>query len=41
LHNIVEHPAILAALNPLYGIEFLLANKATWRWWRWVMSCWR
>jgi KUP system potassium uptake protein len=22
------HPAILAALNPLYGIEFLLANKA-------------
>ena len=29
LHNIVEHPAILAAMNPLYGIEFLLANKAT------------
>jgi KUP system potassium uptake protein len=29
LHNIVEHPAILAALNPLYGIEFLLDNKAT------------
>jgi KUP system potassium uptake protein len=28
LHNIVEHPAILAALNPLYGVEFLLANKA-------------
>ena len=29
LHNIVEHPAILAAMNPLYGIEFLLDNKAT------------
>ena len=28
LHNIVEHPAILVALNPLYGVEFLLANKA-------------
>ncbi len=26
--NIVDHPAILSALNPLYGIEFLLANKA-------------
>ena len=26
--NIVEQPAILHALNPLYGIEFLLANKA-------------
>jgi KUP system potassium uptake protein len=40
ISNIVAHPAILAALNPLYGIEFLLANKA-WRWLRWVMSCWR
>ena len=29
LHNIVEHPAILAALNPFYGIEFLLENKST------------
>lgn len=28
LINIVEQPAILHALNPLYGIEFLLANKA-------------
>jgi KUP system potassium uptake protein len=26
--NIVDHPAILAALNPLYGLEFLLSNKA-------------
>ncbi|MCG2576325.1 potassium transporter Kup [Dechloromonas sp. XY25] len=26
--NIVDHPAILSALNPLYGLEFLLANKA-------------
>ncbi|TXI78651.1 MAG: potassium transporter Kup [Dechloromonas sp.] len=26
--NIVEQPTILHALNPLYGIEFLLANKA-------------
>ncbi len=26
--NIVEQPAILHALNPLYGLEFLLANKA-------------
>lgn len=26
--NIAEQPAILHALNPLYGIEFLLANKA-------------
>jgi KUP system potassium uptake protein len=26
--NIVGHPEILKALNPLYGIEFLLANKA-------------
>ena len=29
LHNIVQHPAILMALNPVYGIEFLLDNKAT------------
>src|SRR5574343_1644447 len=28
LINIVDHPAILTALNPLYGLEFLLANKA-------------
>ncbi|WP_374341451.1 potassium transporter Kup [Azonexus sp.] len=28
LAEIVAHPAILAALNPLYGIEFLLGNKA-------------
>ncbi len=28
LAEIVAHPAILAALNPLYGIEFLLDNKA-------------
>ena len=28
LYNVVDHPAILAALNPLYGIEFLLDNKA-------------
>jgi KUP system potassium uptake protein len=28
LHNIVDHPAILQALNPLYGLEFLFANKA-------------
>jgi len=28
MYNIVEHPMILAALNPAYGIEFLLANKA-------------
>jgi len=28
LYNIVEHPEILKALNPVYGIEFLLANKA-------------
>src|SRR5574343_3806 len=28
LINIVEQPTILHALNPLYGIEFLLANKA-------------
>ncbi|MGB4063443.1 MAG: potassium transporter Kup [Azonexus sp.] len=27
-HNIVAHPAILMAINPLYGIEFLLENKA-------------
>jgi KUP system potassium uptake protein len=28
LHNIVAHPGILLAINPLYGIEFLLENKA-------------
>src|SRR5574343_581129 len=28
LYNIVAHPAILAAINPSYGIDFLLANKA-------------
>jgi KUP system potassium uptake protein len=28
LHNIINHPAILAALNPWYGLEFLLENKA-------------
>jgi len=28
LHNIVAHPAILMAVNPLFGIEFLLENKA-------------
>ncbi len=28
LYNIVEHPHILHALNPAYGVEFLLANKA-------------
>ncbi len=26
--NIVDHPEILLALNPAYGLEFLLANKA-------------
>ena len=28
LSSIVDHPAILTALNPMYGLEFLLANKA-------------
>ena len=28
LSNIVVHPDILLAINPLYGIEFLLENKA-------------
>jgi len=28
LHNIIDHPAILMALNPWYGLEFLLENKA-------------
>ncbi|MFY9721720.1 MAG: potassium transporter Kup [Azonexus sp.] len=28
LSNIVAHPAILHALNPLYGVEFLFDNKA-------------
>ncbi len=29
VHNVLAHPGIFHALNPLYGIEFLLANKAT------------
>ena len=28
ISNIVAHPAILHALNPLYGLAFLFANKA-------------
>ncbi len=28
LRGIIDHPAILHALNPLYGLEFLLDNKA-------------
>jgi KUP system potassium uptake protein len=28
LHNIAVHPAILMAINPVYGVEFLLDNKA-------------
>jgi KUP system potassium uptake protein len=28
LHNIVVHPDILMAINPVYGVEFLLDNKA-------------
>ena len=28
LYNIVQHPEILVAANPWYGIEFLFANKA-------------
>lgn len=28
ISNIVAHPEILKALNPAYGVEFLLANKA-------------
>ncbi len=28
LGSIIDHPAILTALNPLYGIAFLLDNKA-------------
>ena len=28
LHNIIDHPAILMALNPWHGLEFLLENKA-------------
>jgi len=28
LHNIAVHPDILMAINPLYGVEFLLDNKA-------------
>ncbi len=28
ISNIVSHPEILAALNPVFGVEFLFANKA-------------
>ena len=28
ISNIIDHPAIIAALNPVYGLEFLFANKA-------------
>ncbi len=28
LYNVIDHPAILHALNPVYGISFLLDNKA-------------
>ena len=28
VHNIVEHPEILGALDPRYGVDFLLANQA-------------
>ncbi len=28
LYNVIDHPAILHALNPAYGIGFLLDNKA-------------
>ena len=28
LRNVIAHPAIFQALNPVYGIEFLLSNKA-------------
>ena len=28
IHNIIAHPAILMAINPYYGVEFLLENKA-------------
>ncbi len=28
LYNVIDHPAIFAALNPAYGLEFLLENKA-------------
>ncbi|MGE5493023.1 MAG: potassium transporter Kup [Actinomycetota bacterium] len=28
IYNIIEHPGILHALNPVYGIEFLMANRA-------------
>lgn len=28
VHSILAHPEILKAINPLYGLEFLLANKA-------------
>jgi KUP system potassium uptake protein len=28
LYNIIAHPEILAALNPLYGLDFLFENKS-------------
>jgi KUP system potassium uptake protein len=28
IHNVFAHPAILMAINPYYGVEFLLENKA-------------
>lgn len=28
IYNVVDHPDILRAINPLYGIEFLLSNKS-------------
>jgi KUP system potassium uptake protein len=28
LHNVIAHPAILTALNPMYGLDFLFSNKA-------------
>ena len=28
LYNLIDHPRVLHALNPLYGIEFLIDNKA-------------
>jgi len=28
IYNLIAHPQVLLALNPLYGLEFLVANKA-------------
>lgn len=28
IYNIVDHPQILQAINPLYGLEFLFSNKS-------------